>query len=67
MATASATLCPPAPMIIDTESGTNSIRWTNWLRRFAGEKNIYSRKSEETSNGASSRRTSRCHKNNKFA
>jgi hypothetical protein len=22
-------------MIIDTESGTNSIRWTNWLRRFA--------------------------------
>ena len=21
-------------MIIDTENGTNSIRWTNWLRRF---------------------------------
>jgi hypothetical protein len=34
MALATAALYPPAPMIVDSEGGTNSIRWTNWLRRF---------------------------------
>ena len=31
---ATAALYPPAPMIIDSEGGVNSIKWTNWLRRF---------------------------------
>jgi len=34
MALATAALYPPAPLIVDSEGCTNSIRWTNWLRRF---------------------------------